>query len=71
MDAYTKIELLHRDISPNNILIYDDPGQAPDEYGKGLLSDWDLARSLKEISKEQTSQTSRSVSHTVLTVELR
>ncbi|KAI9449786.1 hypothetical protein BJY52DRAFT_1126444 [Lactarius psammicola] len=38
-DAYWKCNILHRDISPNNILLTDCP-----DFGGGLLIDWDLCK---------------------------
>ncbi|KAI9442014.1 hypothetical protein BJY52DRAFT_1229263 [Lactarius psammicola] len=38
-DAYWKCSILHRDISPNNILLTDCP-----DFGGGLLIDWDLCK---------------------------
>jgi hypothetical protein len=38
------MELIHRDISINNILIYDDP-----KGTRGLLIDWEYAKTVDEI----------------------
>jgi hypothetical protein len=39
------MQLIHRDISINNILIYDDP-----EKGiRGLLIDWEYAKTVEDI----------------------
>ena len=66
----TKINILHRDISPGNILILD-----PDESGKssedgnksekvgGLLIDWDLSKVVDPVSEPSTArQYARAVS---------
>jgi serine/threonine protein kinase len=45
-DAYEKASVLHRDISPGNIMITSD--------GRGFLIDWDLAKSSFALSLGQT-----------------
>jgi serine/threonine protein kinase len=49
-DAYEKASILHRDISPGNIMITND--------GRGFLIDWDLA-------KDTNSKGARSLGRTV------
>ena len=61
-DAWTKAEILHRDISPGNIIISEivspDTGKS---IPKGMLNDWDMAKSKKQLSKPPTAG-NRSVS---------
>ena len=49
-DAYERAEILHRDISDNNIMIGED--------GHGLLTDWDCSKYRHELGR----QADRSVS---------
>ncbi|KAL0953940.1 hypothetical protein HGRIS_005103 [Hohenbuehelia grisea] len=48
-DAYEKCKLLHRDVSASNIIILD-PSNTGGER-RGLLIDWDLAKSVEELDK--------------------
>ncbi|KAI1783668.1 hypothetical protein LXA43DRAFT_1102241 [Ganoderma leucocontextum] len=43
-DAWVKAEILHRDISYNNILIYDTKNENGEDVRVGLLADWDLSK---------------------------
>ncbi|KAI0667826.1 hypothetical protein C8Q78DRAFT_981280 [Trametes maxima] len=57
--AWEERKMLHRDVSVGNILIYDDP-EKPGSQSKGLLCDWELAKSEAEIQNPRASQASRS-----------
>lgn len=43
--VYTELGILHRDIGANNIII--------DEYGRGLLIDWELCRPVQQLRHGQ------------------
>ena len=55
--------VLHSDVSVGNILILDeDPQGLPNpKTSKGLLADWDLARTREELENPAFTQTTRSV----------
>ncbi|KAI0649737.1 hypothetical protein C8Q79DRAFT_1006084 [Trametes meyenii] len=53
--AWEKAEILHRDISASNILIYDAPTGS-----LGVLADWDLAKTKDRLSNQNATQPSRS-----------
>ncbi|CAA7259406.1 unnamed protein product [Cyclocybe aegerita] len=61
-EAFEKCGILHRDISGGNIML--------DENGRGILNDWDLARTVAEIEKgarqRHRSGTWQFMSHTLL-----
>ena len=61
--AWVKAGILHRDVSVGNILILDeDPQGLPNpKTSKGLLADWDLARTREELENPAFTQTTRSV----------
>lgn len=60
--AWTQANILHRDISDGNIIIYEDPFDTAEEpQSIGLLIDWDLCKYKADMSKVAT-QKSRSVS---------
>ncbi|KAK0494667.1 hypothetical protein EDD18DRAFT_1256202 [Armillaria luteobubalina] len=53
-DAFTKCQILHRDVSGGNILIvYDEkaPVDIHDSGGRGLLNDWDMAIYIDQLDK--------------------
>ncbi|EJF58077.1 hypothetical protein DICSQDRAFT_149368 [Dichomitus squalens LYAD-421 SS1] len=43
-DSWEKADVLHRDVSYNNILIYETKNDNGDIIRKGLLADWDLSK---------------------------
>ncbi|KAG2124763.1 hypothetical protein BD769DRAFT_1291472, partial [Suillus cothurnatus] len=47
-DAYEKAGILHRDLSIGNIVIF---------HGKGILIDWDLAKSISTKGPRQSTRT--------------
>ncbi|KAI0649753.1 hypothetical protein C8Q79DRAFT_1033321 [Trametes meyenii] len=53
--AWEEAGMLHRDISVNNILLYDTP-----EGPSGILADWDLAKTKDQLSNQSATQPSRS-----------
>lgn len=55
--AYEQANILHRDISPNNILIYN---------GSALLIDWDLSKSQENIQQARESERTVRPSNTIL-----
>ena len=56
--AYTKANLVHRDISDGNIMIYEDPEKPGNP--QSLLLDWELAKTKEELEAGPV-QPSRSV----------
>ena len=56
-EAWANAEILHRDISPNNIVILDQESGV----SRGLLIDWDLCKRKSELNQGASSH-SRSVS---------
>ena len=57
--AWKQCNLLHRDISASNILLYENPETGMVE---GLLADWDLAKTREQLVKGSPTQPWRSVS---------
>ena len=55
--------MLHRDVSTGNILILDEDPEGPPnpQTAKGLLADWDLARTQEELENPACSHNARSV----------
>ena len=43
-DAWEKAGVLHRDVSYNNVLIYESKNEAGKVTRKGVLADWDLSK---------------------------
>ncbi|KAI1786813.1 hypothetical protein LXA43DRAFT_751802 [Ganoderma leucocontextum] len=60
--AWVMANILHRDVSVGNILILDEnPEGLPNpKTSKGLLADWDLARTKKELENPAFTQSTRS-----------
>ncbi|PIL31162.1 hypothetical protein GSI_05859 [Ganoderma sinense ZZ0214-1] len=60
--AWTAAHVLHRDVSVGNILIFDqDPGNPPNpSTSRGLLADWDLAKTKDELDNPVFTQKTRS-----------
>ncbi|KAI0690796.1 hypothetical protein BC835DRAFT_1417547 [Cytidiella melzeri] len=58
-EAWTYAEILHRDISTNNIMCLVDQDDEKDADPKGILNDWDLCKYKSDL-KEQATQYSRS-----------
>ncbi|PIL31170.1 hypothetical protein GSI_05867 [Ganoderma sinense ZZ0214-1] len=60
--AWVKARILHRDVSIGNILILDpNPEGLPNpQKSKGLLADWDLARTREELENPAFTQRTRS-----------
>ncbi|KAI0690799.1 hypothetical protein BC835DRAFT_1521481 [Cytidiella melzeri] len=57
--AWTEAEILHRDISTNNIMCLVNQDDENDAEPKGILNDWDLCKYKSDL-KEQATQYSRS-----------
>ena len=60
-DAYTKAQILHRDISIGNILVLesDDEFAKDKSLPKGLLTDWELSKSRDELEQQRPSRVVR------------
>jgi hypothetical protein len=59
-DAWERAELLHRDISPENIMKVVNQDVEVDNTINGILNDWDLCKHKSELNAEAT-QHGRSV----------
>ncbi|KAI0643940.1 hypothetical protein C8Q79DRAFT_914438 [Trametes meyenii] len=57
--AWEKRKILHRDVSVGNILIYENPDN-PEGSMRGLLCDWELAKTEAQIRNPRATQASRS-----------
>lgn len=60
--AWKRAHTLHRDISPNNILIYRYFDSAGELVQQALLIDWGLCKLMEELA-QMASQEARSVSY--------
>ena len=62
--AWEQAKILHRDVSAGNILIYDpdDSADVDATDTRGLLADWDLAQTEKELLAVVATRATRCVS---------
>ena len=60
-EAWTKAEILHRDISDNNIMRVVNQDEEEDVDVNGILIDWDLCKYKSDLGQQAT-QHGRSVS---------
>ncbi|KAI0077504.1 hypothetical protein K474DRAFT_1595916, partial [Panus rudis PR-1116 ss-1] len=58
--AYEDAQILHRDISENNIVILAERDAEGDEVTTGVLIDWDLSKSLEQLKSNKFSDGNRS-----------